>query len=78
MRKRFEPQNKLGRKNIEDTSVFTKSRDDVPVLVGALLKIYTNAECREQILDIFQAHISKGEKPTGRKGLNLWQIFVIA
>ena len=78
MRKRFEPQNKLGIKNIEDTPVFTKSRDDVPALVGALLKIYTTAEYREQILDILQAHISKGKKPTGRKGLNLWQIFVLA
>ena len=78
MRKRFESQNKLGIKSIEDTPVFTKSRDDVPALVGALLKIYTTAEYREQILDILQAHISKGKKPTGRKGLNLWQIFVLA
>ena len=78
MRKRFDPQNKLGIKNIEDTPVFTKSRDDVPALVGALLKIYTTAEYREQILDILQAHISKGKKPTGLKGLNLWQIFVLA
>ena len=78
MRKRFEPQTVLGIKNIEDTPIFSKSRDDIPALVSALLKIYTTQKYRTSILDVLQAHITKGKKATGRQGLTLWQIFVLA
>jgi len=78
MRKRFEQQMVIGTKLIEETPVFLKSRDDVPILVKALLKIYTTPEYNNQIFNILEDSILKGKKKTGRKGMNLWQIFVLA
>ena len=78
MRNRFEQQTKLGVKLIKDTPVLQKSRDDVPALLKALLEIYNNAEYNEQIFVILEDTIVKGKKKTGRKGLTLWQIFVLA
>lgn len=78
MRNRFEPQHELGIKNIEDTPVIKKSRDDVPALVACLLKIYTTKAYRNEILEVLASHITQDKKATGRKGLNIWQIFVLA
>ena len=78
MRKRFEQQFKLGVKPILKTPVLLKSRDDVPALVMALLKIYDMPKYNRQIFSILEETILKGKKKTGRNGLNLWQIFVLA
>ncbi len=78
MRKRFEQQFKLGVKPILKTPVLLKSRDDVPALVMALLKIYDVQKYNKQIFSILEETILKGKKKTGRNGLNLWQIFVLA
>ena len=78
MRNRFEQQTQLGIKLIEDTPVLQKSRDDVPALLKALLEIYKTPEYNEQIFAILEDTLVKGKKRTGRKGLNLWQIFVLA
>lgn len=78
MRKRFEQQFKLGIKPITTTPVLLKSRDDVPALVIALLKIYNTPKHNKQIFRILEDKILKGKKKTGRNGLNLWQIFVLA
>ena len=78
MRNRFEQQTQLGIKLIEDTPVLQKSRDDVPALLKALLEIYKTPEYKEQIFAILEDTLVKGKKRTGRKGLTLWQIFVLA
>ena len=78
MRNRFEQQTQLGIKLIEDTPVLQKSRDDVPALLKALLEIYKTPEYNEQIFAILEDTLVKGKKRTGRKGLTLWQIFVLA
>ena len=78
MRNRFEQQTKLGVKLIEDTPVLQKSRDDVPALIKALLAIYKIPEYNEQIFAILEDLIVKEKKRTGRRGLTLWQIFVLA
>ncbi|QMU65230.1 MAG: hypothetical protein GKR88_13615 [Flavobacteriaceae bacterium] len=77
MRNRFDQQIVLGVKLIEDTPVLQKSRDDVPALLQALLEIYKTPEYNEQIFAILEDSIVKGKKRTGRKGLTLWQIFVL-
>ena len=69
---------KLGVKPIADTRVILKSRDDVPALVASLLKIYTTPEYNDKIFNILEKRILKGKKKTGRTGLSLWQIFVLA
>ena len=78
MRNRFEQQTKLGVKLIEDTPVLEKSRDGATALIKALLTIYKTPEYSEQIFDILEQKIIKDKKETGRKGLNLWQIFVLS
>jgi len=78
MRNRFDRQLEMGVKCIEDTPVLQKSRDDVPALTRALLEIYKNSEYSDRIFGILEEKILKGKKETGRKGLNLWQIFVLA
>ena len=78
MRKRFEQQFQLGVKLISETPVLLKSRDDIPALTKALLEIYNTPEYNTKIFKILEDKILKGKKKTGRNGLNLWLIFVLA
>lgn len=78
MRKRFEQQFKIGFKPISETEISTKSRDDVPALAISLLKIFNTPEYNIRIFNILESKIMNGKKLTGRNGLNLWQIFVLA
>ncbi len=77
MRKRFEQQMELGILPIDETPVLEKCRDDVPALVKALLKIYTTTKYNNNIFSILEDKVLKGKQNTGRKGMNLWQIFVL-
>ena len=78
MRKRFEQQLTLGIKPISETPVLLNCRDDVPALVFSLLKIYNMPKYNKRIFRILEERILKGKKKTGRNGMNLWQIFVLA
>jgi len=78
MRNRFEQQLEIGIKPISETPILLKSRDDIPALIMALLTIYKTPSYNEQIFNILEDAILNGKKETGRKGLNLWQIFVLA
>ena len=78
MRKRFEQQLEIGVKPISETPVLLKSRDDIPGLIMALVTIFKTPSHNEQIFKILEDIILKGKKETGRKGLDLWQIFVLA
>lgn len=78
MRKRFEQQFELGLKPISDTPVLLKSRDDIPALVICLLEIYNSPDYNQKIFSLLENSILKEKKKTGRNGLNLWQIFVLA
>lgn len=78
MRKRFEQQFEIGLKPINETPVLQKSRDDVPALVAALVKIFNTPEYNNRIFNILDRKILKKKKKTGRNGLSLWQIFVLA
>ena len=78
MRKRFEEQFKIGLKPISKTFVLLKCRDDVPALVKSLLEIFNTPEYNERIFSVLEEKLMKGKKRTGRNGLNLWQIFVLA
>ena len=78
MRKRFEAQFKIGVKPILETPVLLKSRDDIPALIIALLEIYRTPKHNEQVFKLLYDVILGSKKKTGRNGLNLWQIFVLA
>ncbi|HED37815.1 MAG TPA: hypothetical protein ENI76_06180 [Ignavibacteria bacterium] len=62
MRKRFEQQLEVGFKSIMETPVLQKSRDDVPALVAALVKIFKTPEYNNRIFNILEGKISKEKK----------------
>ncbi|MDR1883526.1 MAG: ISNCY family transposase, partial [Prevotella sp.] len=77
MRKRFEPQTEIGRLLIEDTPT-PRSRDGMVALVIALRELYKNTVYRNRILDILEAKLITGKPRTGRPGMDLWTMFVLA
>lgn len=79
MRKRFEQQFVIGRLPIEDTEIPTQKRSGaLPSLCGALKEIFVTAKWNEKIFEILEKKISSGKQNTGRPGMDLWQIFVLA
>ena len=78
MRKRFGQQYSIGQKRIEDTEINPKSRDALPKLIAALKELYTNEKHNIQLFNILEKKIILPKQKTGRKGMNLWQIFVLA
>jgi hypothetical protein len=77
MRKRFEPQIEIGQLLIEDTPT-PRSRDSMVSLVIALRDLYRNVAYRNRILEILENRLIKGKSSTGRPGMNLWPLFVLA
>lgn len=78
MRKRFEQQLGLGQLPIEATLINPKSKNALDELLVALKAIYSNKEYNEEIFSILETHINTGKKNTGRTGMDLWSIFVLA
>jgi hypothetical protein len=78
MRKRFEQQIGLGQLLIQDTQFSLKSKDSLDALLAALKEIFVTVEYNEKIFSILESVISKGKQKTGRKGMGLWQIFVLS
>jgi len=68
----------IGQRPIEDTPISIKRKDSLTELLAALKAIYCNKEYNEKIFKALEGAITKGKKKTGRKGMNLWQIFVLA
>ena len=78
MRNRFAQQLSIGQKPIEETWINPKSKNAIDELLAALKEIYCNKEYNEKIFSILDKHIRSGKKNTGRKGLDLWVVFVLA
>lgn len=78
MRKRFDAQIRIGSEQIADIYINPKCRDEMPALMRAMKEIYLNAEISAMIYQILEDKICKGKKKTGRQGMNLWMIFVLA
>jgi hypothetical protein len=78
MRNRFEQQYEIGLKLISETRFPVKSRDEFPALVLALVELFNTPEYNDKIFNILSEKINKNIKKTGRPGMHLWQIFVLA
>ena len=78
MRKRFEQQLTIGQLPIEDTKISIKSKNSLDELLVALKEIYINRGYNEHLFRFLEDHISSDKKKTGRKGMDLWCIFVLA
>ncbi len=78
MRKRFEQQLSIGQLPIEETKISLKSKNSLDELLAALKAIYCNPVYNEKIFSVLEEHLTKGKAKTGRKGMELWSVFVLA
>ena len=78
MRKRFEQNLALGQTPISDVYIPENCKDAEVALLKALQKIFTTPEYNQKIFNILDKHISKGKKRTGRRGMDLWHIFILS
>lgn len=78
MRKRFEQQLSFGTLPINSLVVNPKSRDAPTKIALALLALYNMPSFNEELFDILEQKILRNKKQTGRPGMDLWQIFVMA
>jgi IS5 family transposase len=78
MRKRFEQQLAIGQLLISETKINPKSKNSLDELLAALKAIYFTEEYNERIFILLENHINAKKKKTGRRGMDLWCIFVLA
>jgi transposase, IS5 family len=78
MRQRFEQQMNLRTVAIADVKFPLKSRDELPPVLKALQYIFITPELNEKVFELLEEKICKDKKQTGRKGMDLWHILVLA
>lgn len=79
MRQRFEQQMALGTIPIGETKITTRKRSGkLPELCAALKEIFITPEWNTRLFAILEAKVMAGKKRTGRPGMDLWQVFVLA
>jgi len=78
MRKRFELQYSLGTIKIEDAEIDLQSRTAFTKLLLALKMLYVTPEYNNKVFALLEKTIMLPKQNTGRPGMNLWQIFVLA
>lgn len=79
MRKRFEQQITLGRVLIGDVTIPTQKRmGPLPALFAALKELFITPKLSGEVFNILEKKIFPKNNHTGRPGMNLWIIFVLA
>jgi len=78
MRLVHNPQLAIDRLPIEETKLPLKCKTKMDQLCEALLALYTNETYQKKLFAILQKHLIKKLKKQGRKGMDLWAIFVLA
>ncbi len=63
---------------ISDVKFSMKSRDELPPVLMALQYIFVTPELNEKVFALLEKKICNGKKKTGRKGMDLWHILVLA
>lgn len=78
MRQRFEQQMSLRVIPIAEVKFPLKSRDELAPVLMALQYIFITPELNEKVFALLEKKICNGKKKTGRKGMDLWHILVLA
>ena len=78
MRQRFEQQMNLRTVAISHVKFPLKSRDELPPVLKALQYIFVTPDLNEQVFSLLEKKIVAGKKKTGRPGMDLWHILVLA
>lgn len=77
MRKRFEQQLSLGQRPITELPVGGKKQGKLEELIIALKALYCNPEYNQKLFRVLEKYLVETKKQTGKKGLDLWSIFVL-
>lgn len=77
MRKTFEPQLTLGCTPVEEVEIPSKTKSHMVALAAALKYIYITPEWNKRIFELLSSKLIEGKKETGRKGMSLWEVFVL-
>lgn len=78
MRKTFEPQLIIGCTPIEEVKVPAKTSNHLANLIAALQYIYVHEQWNQRIFQLLSDKLIAKKKKTGRKGMSLWEVFVLA
>lgn len=78
MRQRFEQQNTFGITPVSEVKFPLRSRDELPPVLKALQYVFITPEINEKVFSLLENKICKGKKKTGRTGMDLWHILVLA
>ncbi len=78
MRHKFQQQLSIGITPISEVKIPTKSRDELPPVLAALQYIFNTPELNEKVFSILEVKIKADKKNTGRTGMDLWEILVLA
>ena len=77
MRHLFQAQPDLQITSIEKIRVPLQSRDELPPILAGLQWVWMHPTLKAEILALLEAGILADKKPTGRTGMDLWQILVL-
>jgi len=78
MRKVIDLQMEFWKKDIANIVFDLESRDEIPKLLMGLQYIYSTARVREKVFAILKQIVAKKSQQTGRPGMDLWKILVLA
>lgn len=79
MRMLFDPQPRLSCTPILEVELNAQCRDEIIPILRALQQIYGKPELRKQILDLVGKDVNRhSSRKRGRKGMDYWQITVLA
>lgn len=73
------PQLHFGEVNISDINIDPRSRDDIPAVLRGLQYIYVTEDVKEKVFSALEKTLDPAVNVnTGRPGMELWKIFVLA
>jgi hypothetical protein len=78
MRKQFENQLTIGATPINEVEIPYKTRSHIVALVAALQHIYITPKWSTRVFSLLTENVMKNKKETGREGMSLWEMFVLA
>ena len=78
MRHRFQQQTTLGITPVSEVKFPLRSRDELPPVLMALQHIFVTPELNEKVFSLLEKKVLKGKMKTGRRGMDLWHILVLA
>lgn len=78
MRYRFEQQITFGITPVSEIKFPLRSRDELPPVLMALQHIFVTPGLNDKVFSLLESKILQDKKRTGRKGMDLWHILVLA